>query len=140
MSSSKVALSDLGLPVGMPLRREYEVTPSQVAEKLKQDPSSVLIVDVRTQPEWDLVHVPGSIHIPLDEIERRADEIQPAPGQLVATLCHHGVRSLKASLALRQLGVPGAMSVAGGIDVWSMAADPTLPRYDRQGGRCTLIQ
>lgn len=140
MSGTKITLNDLGLPEGMPLRREYEVTPRDVAEKLAQDPKGVLVIDVRTQPEWDLVRVEGSVHIPLDELERRVDEIEPAPGQLVATICHHGVRSLKASLALRELGMPQAMSIAGGIDVWSMAVDPTLPRYDRQGGRCTVIQ
>lgn len=128
-----------GLPEGYPFRPEYELTPRQVQEMLRANPRSVLIVDVRTQSEWDLVHVEGSEHIPLDEIERRGAEVQPASGQIVATLCHHGVRSLKASLALRQLGVAGAMSIAGGIDAWSLGADASIARYERQGGRCWKI-
>ncbi|MCX5691199.1 MAG: rhodanese-like domain-containing protein [Planctomycetota bacterium] len=128
-----------GLPAEYPFRPEYELTPRQVMEMRRANPQSILIIDVRTQPEWDLVHVDGAEHIPLDDIERRASEVQPEPGQVVATLCHHGVRSLKASLALRQLGVSGAMSIAGGIDSWSLGADASVARYERQGGRCWKI-
>jgi rhodanese-related sulfurtransferase len=128
-----------GLPADYPFRPEFELTPRQVLEMQRANPASVLIIDVRTKPEWDFVHVEGAEHIPLDEIERRASEVQPEPGQIVATLCHHGVRSLKASLALRHLGVPGAMSIAGGIDSWSLGADATVARYERQGGRCWKV-
>ncbi|MEI7658059.1 MAG: rhodanese-like domain-containing protein [Phycisphaerae bacterium] len=128
-----------GLPRGYPFRPAYEVTARDAKRMLDQRGDSILIIDVRTLPEWDHAHVAGSIHIPLDEIERRADEIAPAPGQMVACLCHHGVRSLKASLALRQLGCPQAMSIAGGIDAWSLAADPSVRRYDRAGGVITPL-
>jgi rhodanese-related sulfurtransferase len=42
--------------------------------------------------------------------------------------CHHGVRSLRAALALRQLGI-NAKSMAGGIDLWSIDIDPAIRRY-----------
>jgi len=138
--TAKPALDGRGIPVGYAFKPEYEITPRDTREMMTSDPEKLLLVDVRTSPEWDLAHIPGAIHIPLDEIESRADEVQPLPGQTVAVICHHGVRSLKASLALRQLGVPGAMSVAGGIELWSVAADPSVPRYERQGGRCWLVK
>ena len=59
----------------------------------------------------------------------RLDDIEPAPGQRVATLCHHGRRSLRASLALREVGFPDALSIAGGIDLWSRDIDSAVPRY-----------
>jgi rhodanese-related sulfurtransferase len=127
---------NLGLPEGQRLRPEYELSAPAVHAMMKANPASVLLIDVRTKAEWDFAHVEGSVHIPLDEIERRADEAHPEPGQTVCCLCHHGVRSLKASLALRHLGIAGAMSVAGGIEAWSLAADPSVPRYVRDGGRC----
>ena len=120
-----------GLPPGYPFKPEYELTPRDVRDRLESAPEKVLLIDCRTQPEWDLVHINGALHIPLHDIERRADEVQPEPGQTVAIICHHGVRSLKAALALRAMGVPGAMSVAGGIDLWSLAADPSVKRYER---------
>lgn len=128
-----------GLPRGYPFRPAYEITAREAKRRLDAGDGSILIIDVRTGPEWDHVHVPGSVHVPLDEIERRADEISPAAGQVVACLCHHGVRSLKASLALRQLGFPDAMSIAGGIDAWSLAADPSVRRYERAGGLITPL-
>ena len=128
-----------GLPAGYQLRAGYEITARDVLAMMRERPDGVIVVDVRTQAEWDLVHIEGSVHIPLDEIESRADEVRPEPGQVVATLCHHGVRSLKASLALRQLGVPGALSIAGGIEAWALSADATIARYERQGGRCWKV-
>ena len=128
-----------GLPTGYPFRRAYEITAREAKRRLDSASRSILIIDVRTVPEWDHVHVAGSVLIPLDEIERRADEISPAEGQMVACLCHHGVRSLKASLALRQLGFPEAMSIAGGIDAWSIAADQSVRRYERAGGIITPL-
>ena len=128
-----------GLPRGYPFRAAYEITAREAKRLLDAGGDAIVIIDVRTVPEWEHAHVPGSILIPLDEIERRADEVAAAPGQMVACLCHHGVRSLKASLALRQLGFPGAMSIAGGIDAWSIAADPSVRRYERAGGVITPL-
>jgi adenylyltransferase/sulfurtransferase len=101
---------------------------------------SLLLIDVRTREEHEFVRIPGSVHIPVDEIDRRADEVEPGEGRLVATLCHHGVRSLRAALALRALGHPTAVSVAGGIEVWATHADPTVRRYQRSGGVITPVR
>ena len=117
------------LPAGYHFRPEYELTPRQAHAGLAA--GTLLLVDVRTQPEWDRARVDGSVHIPLDQLEKRWDEIEPTPGQQVAMLCHHGVRSMKATLMLRQLGLADVKSVAGGIDHWSLTADPLVPRYTR---------
>jgi adenylyltransferase/sulfurtransferase len=81
------------------------------------------------------------VHVPLSELEKRHDEIEPAPGQQVAILCHHGVRSLKATHALRALrkDLAQCRSVAGGIELWSRAADPAVPRYERGPGVLRLV-
>lgn len=55
----------------------------------------LVIVDVRTPEEWTLVHVAGSTLLPLNRVEKDFDEVEVPPGVAVATLCHHGVRSLK---------------------------------------------
>ncbi|MBL8962643.1 MAG: rhodanese-like domain-containing protein [Phycisphaerae bacterium] len=126
------------MPAGATLREGLEITPRQAKSRF-ETPGRLVLVDVRTKPEWDLVHIPGSVHIPLDEIERRHDEIDRAPDQELAILCHHGVRSMKAALALRALGHAGAVSVAGGIELWSLAADPSIPRYERGPGVLRLV-
>jgi len=55
--------------------------------------------------------------------------VQPAPGQLVVAYCHHGVHSLSAAAILRNAGVADAVSLAGGIDLWSRLIDPSVPQY-----------
>jgi rhodanese-related sulfurtransferase len=127
-----------GLPAGYTLKEGLEVSPRETKAAMGE-PSKVLLLDCRTQPEWDLVHVEGAIHIPLDQIEQRHDEIELEPGQQLAVICHHGVRSMKAALALRALGHPNAVSVAGGIELWSLAADPSVPRYERGPGVLKLL-
>ncbi len=130
-------LDDRGVPVGYNFKTEYERTPRDAKSSVGAGRS--LLIDCRTKEEFDLVHIPGSVHIPLHELEDRADEIEPAPGQEVLVICHHGVRSMKAALALRQLGHPQARSVAGGIELWSLAADASVPRYERGPGVLRLI-
>lgn len=126
------ALDDRGLPAGYPFKPDLELTPRDAMHLLRE--GKLLLIDCRTHPEFDYVHIDGSVLIPLDEIERRASEVEPDPGQQVAVLCHHGVRSMRATLALRALGVPGCLSVAGGIDAWSLGADAAVKRYERSGG------
>lgn len=128
-------LDERGLPRGWAFKPEFEVTPREASQAA---PSRVVIVDVRTAPEWEIARVAGSVHIPLDELERRADEIE-SEGRDVLVLCHHGVRSLKGALALRALGIAGAKSIAGGIEAWSLGVDSRVPRYERSGGVCRLV-
>jgi rhodanese-related sulfurtransferase len=80
------------------------------------------------------------LHLPLDQFESYAEKLDIPEDAEVVTLCHHGVRSLKAALFLRERGIaPGAKSIAGGIDLWSIAVDSGVPRYTRSGSVCTPI-
>lgn len=132
-------MDERGLPPGTVIRPEYEVTPRQLDDLLKgQQPP--LVLDVRLDTEFRTAKIDGSMHIPLHLLEGRVDEVvDAAAGRTVVTVCHHGVRSLKASLFLRQAGVAGAMSMAGGIDAWSLAIDPRVARYERSGEICHVI-
>ncbi|MCC6427590.1 MAG: rhodanese-like domain-containing protein [Phycisphaerales bacterium] len=138
MTTPPPNLDNRGLPIGFTLKPGLEISPRDAKARL-ETPGAMVMVDCRTQPEWDLVHIPGTIHIPLDQVEERHDEIELKPGQELAILCHHGVRSLKAALTLRALGHPNAVSVAGGIELWSLAADTNIPRYERGPGVLRLL-
>ncbi len=116
-----------GLPTGYPFKPEYEISVADARAGLER---GLLLIDVRTSEELELAHIPGATHIPLSELEKRIDELADHEGP-IAFMCHHGVRSMKAALMARALGRPQAMSVAGGIDAWSLSADTTVPRYER---------
>lgn len=125
-----------GLASDYNFKPDWEVTPAE-AKRLLDTGANALMIDVRLEPEWDFAHVNNSVLIPLDELETRADEIRDLaakkPGCQVLALCHHGVRSMKAAAFFRSIGLSNAKSVAGGIEAWSKGADPSVPRYERQG-------
>ena len=62
------------------------------------------IIDVRTPGEFMGGHVAGSINIPLQEIQNRADEIK-ALSQPIVLCCASGMRSGQATVYLKSLGV-----------------------------------
>jgi rhodanese-related sulfurtransferase len=119
-----------------------EVAPREVGLALRSAPAAEirpLILDVRTPEEWDTAHIPGSVLIPLHELQARADEIEAEKDAPIAVVCHHGARSLKGALILQALGFANARSVVGGIDLWSLDVDPAIPRYTHVGGRVVRL-
>lgn len=88
------------------------------------------LIDVREPNEFAISKIEGASLIPmrqvpgeLQELEKRADD---AP---LIVFCHHGVRSLNVVDWLRRQGVENCVSMAGGIDAWSLTVDPSVPRY-----------
>jgi adenylyltransferase/sulfurtransferase len=105
-----------------------EIGPRQLAEKLARG-ERVWLLDVRQEWEHQLARLPDQALIPLHELPSRLDEVQPPEGSEIVCYCHHGVRSLGAAALLRQAGFADALSLAGGIDLWSQLVDPSVPRY-----------
>lgn len=121
-------VDERGLPPGYPLRSDWEITPREYVRR-KTAGEKIIVVDVRPQSGRDIASIPDTIHIPLQEIESRADEVVDAHGSCVVTLCHHGVNSLRAAAVLRHAGVQNVVSMAGGIHLWSVDIDPSVPIY-----------
>jgi len=105
---------------------DFDMTPSELKERLDAG-EPVTILDVRTEQEHEIAHIPGAVLIPLHELQDRLGELDPAATYVVH--CHHGGRSAQAVGFLRQMGFERAVNLAGGIDKWSMAVDSTVPRY-----------
>ena len=103
-----------------------EISPQELKQKLDTD-ESVLLLDVREQSEYDLVHLEGAQLIPLNTLPNHIDNL-PADQEIVV-YCHHGTRSLYAIAYLHQNGFRDAKNLAGGIDQWAAEIDPTLRRY-----------
>jgi rhodanese-related sulfurtransferase len=102
-----------------------EIAPSKVASWI-QDKKDFNFLDVRRDEERETCSL-GGLHIPLHELERRFEEI-PRDKKPLIVYCHHGVRSLYATQFLKYHGYD-ALSLAGGIDLWSVEIDPEVPRY-----------
>ena len=102
-----------------------EIALSKVSEWIKQN-KEVNFLDVRRDDEREIASL-GGIHIPLHDLEKRFEEL-PRDKKPLIVYCHHGVRSLYATQFLKYHGYD-ALSLAGGIDLWSLEIDPTVPRY-----------
>jgi len=85
------------------------------------------LIDVREPWEHEICRLEGAELIPLGEIPTRHQELLDSED--VVLYCHHGIRSLDAAAWLRQQGVEGARSLAGGIERWAQEIDPGVPRY-----------
>ncbi|HZR07653.1 MAG TPA: rhodanese-like domain-containing protein [Myxococcales bacterium] len=105
-----------------------EIGPEQLSEKLRRG-DRVWLLDVRQDWEHQLAKLPGDLVIPLHELPARLEEVQPPEGAEIVCYCHHGVRSLSAAALLREAGYRNALSLRGGIDLWSRVIDPSVPRY-----------
>lgn len=105
-----------------------QLSPKEVAERLKVGPETVVLVDVREPYERDYAVIVPSIHIPMQEIPERLAEI---PGDKEVILyCHTGARSMMVAGFLTSHGWETVANLAGGIDAWSREVDPRVPRYE----------
>lgn len=88
---------------------------------------AVTVLDVREHDELQIAALPQVLHIPLQELPARVDEL---PRQKpLAVLCHHGMRSAMATQWLQQQGFTDVANIDGGIDAWSLLIDADTPRY-----------
>ena len=103
-----------------------EISPQALKQKLNAN-ESVLLLDVREQSEYDIVHLEDAQLIPLNTLPHHIDSL-PSDQEIIV-YCHHGQRSLYAVAYLQQNGFTDAKNLIGGIDQWATEIDPNLPRY-----------
>ena len=99
--------------------QEHELSAEQVRDLLAS--GEIVLVDVREPYEWDAGRIPGAVHIELERLPSRAEEIPH--DRKVVFQCRLGVRSAMATQAFRASGWD-AYNLGGGIQAW---ADRGLP-------------
>lgn len=81
------------------------------------------VLDVREDYEWDAGHIEGALHIPVDQIPARLDELDPDDD--VHVICRTGGRSFRVTEWLVANGY-SAVNVSGGMDAWVEASKPMV--------------
>jgi molybdopterin/thiamine biosynthesis adenylyltransferase/rhodanese-related sulfurtransferase len=117
-----------------------EIQPQEARERLSE-PDAPLLLDVRTDRERSVSFIPGSVHVPMAEVEERIGEVAPDPSRPIITYCASGRRSRDILPRLDALGYESGVSMAGGIVAWQARGYPTespsalddekLARYSR---------
>jgi glyoxylase-like metal-dependent hydrolase (beta-lactamase superfamily II)/rhodanese-related sulfurtransferase len=125
------------------LNREGEDIPPRIAASdviaRVHEGGAASIVDVRTDVEVAAERIPGSRHIPIDQVEARAEEVRATPAPRLL-LCRSGSRALRAQRLLDTLGVQATSVVEGGIEAYKAAGGAVAtPRKTMPMERQVLI-
>ena len=94
----------------------YDQISGAEAKALMDSESGYVIIDARTQEEYDQGHIPGAILIPEYEIADRAEKELPDKAQLILVYCRSGRRSKIAAEELVKLGYTNVKEFGGIID------------------------
>ena len=98
------------------LENSYEqITPAE-AKEIMDTQDGYVILDVRTQEEFDEAHIDGAILIPDYEIADKAESVLKDKDQLLLVYCRSGRRSKLAAEELVKLGYTDVKEFGGIID------------------------
>ena len=95
----------------------YEQITQEEAKQIMDTTNGYILLDTRTQEEYDQSHIPGALLIPHTEIAQRAEEALPDKDQVILVYCRSGNRSKQASEVLAELGYTHVKEF-GGIHTW----------------------
>ena len=89
----------------------------QTAKSMLDADPNILVIDVRTQDEFDAGHIPGAISIPYEEVASKAPRMIRNKEAKIFVNCSSGFRSRIASLTLNKLGYTNVFDI-GSIREW----------------------
>ncbi len=89
---------------------------AEQAKEIMDSQEGYVILDTRTQEEYDEGHIPGAILIPHDEITAKAEGVLTDKDQLILVYCRSGRRSKLAAEDLVKLGYTNIKEFGGIID------------------------
>ena len=89
---------------------------AEEAKQIMDSEEGYIILDVRTQEEYDQGHIPGAIVISHEKISEKAEEVLTDKDQLILVYCRSGRRSKIAAEALVELGYTNIKEFGGIID------------------------
>ena len=101
---------------GEDMVRSYTQISQEEAKQMMEQDGTQIIVDVRTQEEYDEGHIPNAVLLPLDDIKAKAHVVLPDKDQLILVYCRSGRRSKLAAEALAELGYTNIKEFGSIID------------------------
>lgn len=108
-----------------------EMTVKELKALLDSGDQDFVLLDVRNPNEYEIAKIPGSVLVPLPEIENGdgvAKVRELLNGHRLIAHCKMGGRSAKALAILKEAGITGT-NVKGGINAWSQEVDTSVPQY-----------
>lgn len=97
----------------------------EISTEPKPDDKDAIVIDVRSQKEWDGGHVEKAVHIPHTEIVERISEVTNDKDAKIVVYCAVGGRAGKAKTALEGIGFTNVENGGGYDDVKDRFKEPT---------------
>ncbi len=108
-----------------------EMTVTDLKQVLDSGAKDYVLLDVRNPNEYEIARIPGSVLVPLPDIEngQGVEKVRSLlNGDRLIVHCKMGGRSMKALGILKSAGIDGT-NVKGGIQAWSREVDASVPEY-----------
>jgi sulfur-carrier protein adenylyltransferase/sulfurtransferase len=108
-----------------------EMTVTELKQVLDSGADDYVLLDVRNPNEYEIARIPGSVLVPLPDIEngQGVEKVRSLlNGHRLIVHCKMGGRSMKALGILKGAGIDGT-NVKGGIQAWSREVDASVPEY-----------
>ncbi|HHP7232587.1 MAG TPA: molybdopterin-synthase adenylyltransferase MoeB [Xenococcaceae cyanobacterium] len=108
-----------------------EMTVQELKQLLDSNTQDFVLLDVRNPNEYEIAQIPGSVLVPLPDIENGSGINQVKEllnGHRLIAHCKMGGRSAKALAILKDAGIEGT-NLKGGIQAWSREIDSNVPEY-----------
>ena len=108
-----------------------EMTVTELKELIDSGAKDFVLLDVRNPNEYQIAQIPGSVLVPLPDIEhgQGVEKVKELlNGHRLIAHCKMGGRSAKALGILKEAGIEG-INLKGGITAWSQEVDSSVPQY-----------
>ena len=105
------------------------VGPTEAVRLMNQ---GALLVDVRSQAEFDSGHILDARHVPQDQVAQAAETLKRFKDKVVITCCESGMRSSAAARVLQAQGFTNVVNLRGGVQAWRAE---NLPLVKEGGGK-----
>jgi hydroxyacylglutathione hydrolase len=106
---------------GLPVTTLAQLDVRQLAARRESD-TTLQVLDVREQDEWDAGHIASALHIPFAAVADQLDALDRE--RPIAVICAGGERSTIAASILQAHGLSDVMNVPGGMGAWRAAGLP----------------
>ncbi len=98
------------------MKGEYHKITAEEAKNRMDSDDTIVILDVRTQEEYEESHIPGAILIPNESIGTEKQEQLPDMDQEILVYCRSGNRSAQAAKKLVEAGYTQIYDFGGIMD------------------------
>lgn len=112
--------------IGNVLQKHASASPMEATALINHE--DAIMLDIRSQSEFDEGHILNAIHIPLTEINNRIKEIEKHKDKPIIVSCRTGDRSATACRQLAQQGFLSLYNLEGGLLAWKDANLPISKR------------